>query len=70
MSKGWLVADQRPNDGVHVIPCDEQGVILPNHRPSWTCECRPVLVREGPLDEPIINHREPGHPGANTRFDA
>jgi len=57
-------------DEIHVAPCDDDGVLLCTHRLTIGCECRPTLVRNGPLDTPIISHREPRHPGANQPLDA
>lgn len=70
MSLAWLTIDLRPAAGLHVVPCDEAGDPLPGHAPEATCPCRPALIRDKPLDDPIISHREPRHPGANTRLDA
>lgn len=61
---GWAVRDLRPDGQMHVVPCDEVGVPLATHEPRADCQCQPKAVRETPLDEPVISHHEPGHPGA------
>lgn len=70
MNVGWLTIDFGVPLGVHVVPCNEVGDLLPGHVLEATCPCRPTLVRDGPLDEPVISHREPRHPGSNTSLDA
>jgi hypothetical protein len=48
-----------------VAPCDETGLLLPTHLLYAGCPCRPAVVRDGPLDDPIFSHMEPTHPGAD-----
>ncbi len=65
IAAGWTVVDARPGrKGVNVLPggWGRHG----DHVLDPGCPCQPNLVRSGPLDEPIISHREPTHPGSTV----
>jgi hypothetical protein len=54
------------NDLNHVVPVDEDGHIVNGHETRIDCPaCRPVLRRDGPLDDPVVVHVETTHPGAD-----
>lgn len=55
--------------GVHVMPA-EGDEPLPEHVAEWACPCRPRVIRDSIFTPPIISHRAPFHPGANTLPDA
>jgi hypothetical protein len=61
-SQGWGVFEL--DDGVHVAPTVDGG-LLASHVLRWDCRCRPTADRDGPLDDPICSHNEPGWPGAD-----
>lgn len=61
----WIVVVSHGD--VHILPA-EDGHPAVGHLAARACPaCRPILVREGPLDEPIWTHDEPGWPGAEIR---
>lgn len=66
---GWLVVEQ-PDNTIHVVPAGDDDLPLPSHEPSIACPCRPKLIRGGPLDPPIVSHREPRHSGSAYPLDA
>lgn len=66
----WGVYAEAADGNVHVVPLDDDGRPLPGHEPSAACPCRPRLIRPKPLDDPIVSHREPRHPGGLDRLDA
>jgi len=49
---------------VHVVPALNGQA---THPATSDCPCWPVAVREGPLDEPVWSHQEPGWPGEKIR---
>lgn len=54
--------DQQP----HVLPVDEDGNVVRGHEARIDCPaCRPVAIRNGPLDDPVWSHVEPTWPGAS-----
>jgi hypothetical protein len=53
---------------VHVAPCDKEGYIVADHRLALDCPCMPRLIRDTPIDDPILSHRAPDHHGSVDRF--
>jgi hypothetical protein len=51
------------SDGVHVAPAEGDEVSA-GHELSPSCWCHPKPLRDGPLDDPVWSHNEPGSPGA------
>lgn len=49
---------------IHIVPCDEQGVILAPHVPSITCECEPVEDDECPNS--MLVHQDNERGGYNS----
>lgn len=52
----------------HVVPwlgSEAEGDVAPGHDPSPLCPCRPAVIRNAPLDEPIISHHQPDWPGVD-----
>lgn len=66
----WGVFPEAEDGNVHVVPVDDEGYPLAGHEPHGGCPCRPRIVKATPLDDPIISHREPRHPGAIDTLDA
>lgn len=63
--KGWILVDARGEP--HVLPSID-GVAAEGHRAVRACPaCRPILVRSGPLSDPVWTHDAPGWPGAEIR---
>ena len=60
---GWGVYER--GGDVHVAPSLGQHAFLPaaGHVLARDCWCRPEVIRDGPLDEPVWSHREAGWPG-------
>lgn len=61
--QAWGISLHPEHDEVHVVPVVD-GVRLASHVLRWDCQCRPSAVRDGPWDEPIASHHEPGWPGS------
>jgi hypothetical protein len=55
---------------VHVLPADDDGIPLPSHVLTFGCPCRPKVIEDNVFRPPVMSHREPFHPGANTPPDA
>ena len=43
-------------DEIHVIPCDDEGYIMPPHTLTWFCFCNPECNIIGDDGRPIIVH--------------
>lgn len=64
---GWTVIDDRSDGGfVHVLPADVRGHVTG----KVACWCNPRLLRDGPLDEPIVSHRASEVEGSDDRSGA
>ena len=65
--RGWLLIVSHGD--AHVLPALDGAPAL-GHRAVRACpSCRPILVRKGPLDDPMWTHDEPSWPGAEVRRD-
>jgi len=62
---GWMVI-QTVDDQVHVLPAVD-GRRHAAHTAAIECPCWPMALRDGPLDEPVWSHQQPGWPGETTR---
>ena len=52
----WGVFERE--DMVHVIPCDDEGVVLIPHIVGDLCSCRPNIIKVGEDGRIIFNHYE------------
>ena len=60
------VEDALKKNEVHVLPVDGAGNVVNGHEERLDCPaCQPVLRRDGPLDDPVVVHVDPNHPGAD-----
>ena len=50
----WGVYERK--DSVHIIPCDESGVMFEGHECELLCVCRPEIIEIGEDGRWIINH--------------
>ncbi|OPY17018.1 MAG: hypothetical protein A4E74_01551 [Syntrophus sp. PtaB.Bin075] len=46
------------DDSVHVIPCDDEGIVLSPHAISDFCLCRPEAAEFGADGRIIVVHHE------------
>lgn len=54
MQMKWAIFDQP--DGIHIIPCNDDGYLLKPHIVDVFCDCEPTMVICKEFDRLIITH--------------